>query len=75
MKIADLGNGCWVHHHFSETIQTPKYRAPEVIIGASYGTSADIWSIACIAFELMTGDSLFECEADGYPHSSDNHLA
>lgn len=27
-------------------------RCPEVIIGASYGTSADIWSMACSACSL-----------------------
>lgn len=48
VKIADLGNACWVHKHFSEDIQTRQYRAPEVILGASYGPSADIWSVACM---------------------------
>ncbi len=26
VKIADLGNACWVHHHFTEDIQTRQYR-------------------------------------------------
>jgi serine/threonine-protein kinase SRPK3 len=30
IKIADLGNGCWKHHHFSTEIQTRQYRSPEV---------------------------------------------
>merc|ERR1719422_2741354 len=25
VKIADLGNACWVHHHFTEDIQTRQY--------------------------------------------------
>ncbi|CAM2109942.1 unnamed protein product [Caretta caretta] len=67
VKIADLGNACWVHKHFTEDIQTRQYRAPEVLIGASYSTPADIWSTACMAFELATGDYLFE------PHSGDDY--
>lgn len=67
VKIADLGNACWVHKHFTEDIQTRQYRSLEVILGASYNVSADIWSTACMAFELATGDYLFE------PHSGDNY--
>ena len=33
VKIADLGNACWVHHHFTEDIQTRQYRSLEVLIG------------------------------------------
>ena len=56
VKIADLGNACWSHHHFTEDIQTRQYRSLEVLLGAGYGTPADIWSCACMAFELATGD-------------------
>lgn len=31
--IADLGNACFHHHHFTDEIQTRQYRSPEVIIG------------------------------------------
>jgi serine/threonine protein kinase len=48
IKIADLGNACWVNHHFTEDIQTRQYRSPEVIIGAPWGPEADIWSFACM---------------------------
>ncbi|XP_037044082.1 SRSF protein kinase 3 [Bradysia coprophila] len=67
VKIADLGNACWVQKHFTEDIQTRQYRSLEVILGAGYNTSADIWSTACMAFELATGDYLFE------PHTGENY--
>jgi serine/threonine-protein kinase SRPK3 len=39
----------WTDHHFTNDIQTRQYRCPEVIIGSTtWGTSADIWSVACI---------------------------
>ena len=58
VKIADLGNACWVQHHFTEDIQTRQYRSLEVLIGSGYGPPADIWSTACMAFELATGQTL-----------------
>ena len=60
IKIADLGNACWTHYHFATEIQTRQYRSPEVILGAHYDTSADMWSFACMIFEMLTGDFLFE---------------
>jgi serine/threonine-protein kinase SRPK3 len=30
VKIADLGNACWVNKHFTDDIQTRQYRSPEV---------------------------------------------
>lgn len=75
VKIADLGNACWVDNHFTEDIQTRQYRSLEVLIGAGYNTSADIWSTACMAFELATGDYLFEPHSgEGYSRDED-HLA
>ncbi|CAI2730757.1 unnamed protein product [Schistosoma spindalis] len=67
VKIADLGNACWTYRHFTEDIQTRQYRALEVLIGSEYGPPADIWSTACMAFELATGDYLFE------PHSGEDY--
>ncbi|XP_078677084.1 SRSF protein kinase 1-like isoform X13 [Branchiostoma floridae x Branchiostoma belcheri] len=67
VKIADLGNACWVDHHFTEDIQTRQYRSLEVILGSGYSAPADIWSTACMAFELATGDYLFE------PHSGEDY--
>lgn len=60
VKIADLGNACFEHHHFTEDIQTRQYRALEVLLGSPYNYSADLWSAACLAFELATGDYLCE---------------
>ena len=38
----------WVNHHFTDDIQTRQYRCPEVLLGARWGPSADIWSMACV---------------------------
>eukprot|EP01053_Blabericola_migrator_P000164 Blabericola_migrator_1__163@NODE_1042_length_5622_cov_112_349955_g702_i1_p1_GENE_NODE_1042_length_5622_cov_112_349955_g702_i1NODE_1042_length_5622_cov_112_349955_g702_i1_p1_ORF_typecomplete_len1079_score155_02Pkinase/PF00069_25/7_9e19Pkinase/PF00069_25/1_3e19Pkinase_Tyr/PF07714_17/6_8e08Pkinase_Tyr/PF07714_17/6_6e06Kinaselike/PF14531_6/0_28Kinaselike/PF14531_6/0_33Pkinase_fungal/PF17667_1/0_0044RIO1/PF01163_22/0_041RIO1/PF01163_22/4_1e03Kdo/PF06293_14/0_1Tho2/PF11262_8/4Tho2/PF11262_8/2_1e02_NOD len=74
-KIVDLGNGCWTHRHFSCDIQTRQYRSPEVLMAAGYGTSADIWSFACLMFELVTGDYLFEPKGSEEYTRDEDHLA
>uniref|UniRef100_A0A2P2QMI2 non-specific serine/threonine protein kinase n=1 Tax=Rhizophora mucronata TaxID=61149 RepID=A0A2P2QMI2_RHIMU len=65
-KLVDFGNACWTYKQFTNDIQTRQYRCPEVILGSKYSTSADLWSFACICFELATGDVLFD------PHNGDN---
>ncbi|RWW45952.1 hypothetical protein BHE74_00048190 [Ensete ventricosum] len=58
-KIVDFGNACWCDKQLTDDIQTRQYRSPEVILGAGYSFSTDMWSFACMAFELATGDMLF----------------
>lgn len=66
-KIVDLGNACWTYKQFTSDIQTRQYRCPEVLLGSKYSTSADMWSFACIVFELATGDVLFDPRSgDGF---------
>lgn len=67
VKLVDFGNACWAIKHFTEDIQTRQYRAPEVILGCGYNEKADIWSLACLIFELATGDFLFD------PHNGDSY--
>ncbi|XP_021767394.1 SRSF protein kinase 2-like [Chenopodium quinoa] len=66
-KLVDFGNTCWTYKQFTSDIQTRQYRSPEVILGSKYSTPADLWSFACICFELATGDVLFD------PHSGDKY--
>ncbi|XAR60074.1 Non-specific serine/threonine protein kinase [Bertholletia excelsa] len=66
-KLVDFGNACWTYKQFTSDIQTRQYRCPEVLLGSKYSTSADLWSFACICFELATGDVLFD------PHTGDNY--
>ncbi|CAE6400295.1 unnamed protein product [Rhizoctonia solani] len=76
VKIAGLCNACWTDRHFTEDIQTQQYRCPEVILGAKWGTSADVWSAACVVFELLTGgDYLFDPQSGTKYSKDDDHLA
>lgn len=75
VKIADLGNACWIHQHFTEDIQTRQYRSPEVILGSKYNESADMWSLGCMVFELLTGDFLFDPKSGDNFSRDEDHIA
>ena len=59
-KLGDLGNSCFVNCPQDSLIQTRYYRSPEVLLGLPYDTSADIWSLGCMVFELATNEYLFD---------------
>lgn len=47
----------------------------QVILGSSYNASADMWSMACLVFELVTGDFLFDPKSGSRFSRDDDHLA
>ena len=75
VKICDIGNACWFNNHFSSIIQTRQYRSPEVILGINYNETSDIWSLACIIYELITGEFLFNPISGENFGKNDSHLA
>ncbi|EER20472.1 protein kinase, putative [Perkinsus marinus ATCC 50983] len=60
VKVIDFGSSCFITDHLATYIQSRCYRAPEVILGLSYDTSIDIWSLGCIVAELWTSTVLFQ---------------
>lgn len=75
--VADFGNSCYCDHPITDEVQTRQYRAPEVIVGNGYGPAIDIWSCACMVFELLTGEFLFDPKQDdnGIFSRDEDHLA
>lgn len=65
--VIDLGSSQPDRGENAALICTRQYRPPEVVCGLSWDRSADIWSIGCIAFELFTGNVLFNTH-DSYEH-------
>ncbi|CAH9084609.1 unnamed protein product [Cuscuta europaea] len=74
-KVVDFGNACWADKQFAEEIQTRQYRAPEVILQSGYSFSVDMWSFACTAFELATGEMMFTPKAGQGFSEDEDHLA
>jgi len=65
IKVIDYGSSCYEHQRVYTYIQSRFYRAPEIILGAKYGMSIDMWSFGCILAELLTGYPLFPGEDEG----------
>ncbi|KAG1652904.1 hypothetical protein FOA52_015926 [Chlamydomonas sp. UWO 241] len=74
-KLVDFGNACWTHKQFTADVQTRQYRSPEVILAAKYSTPCDLWSFACMIFEMVTGDLLFDPRAGENYDRDEDHLA
>ncbi len=70
-----MGNACYIDNHYSDVIQTREYRSPEILLQGDYDESADIWSLACMVFELITGDYLFDPKKGKTFKKNDDHLA
>ena len=70
-----MGNACYKEKHYSDIIQTREYRSPEVIMGGEYDETADIWSLGCMIFELVTGEYLFDPKKGKAFTKNDDHLA
>ena len=68
VKICDLGAAKVLdpNHLNTPYVVSRYYRAPELILGSHfYDCSIDIWSSACILFELITRTPLFPGDAEG----------
>ena len=61
VKIADLGFARRLEHDSlaATRLGTPLVMAPEVLEGNKYDHSADVWSLGCIFYEMLTGFSPF----------------
>ncbi|CAH3930236.1 cyclin-dependent kinase 2-like [Pieris brassicae] len=50
---------------FTHEVVTLWYRAPEILLGAKfYSTAVDIWSLACIFAEMASGRTLFPGDSE-----------
>ncbi|KAK9837440.1 hypothetical protein WJX81_002465 [Elliptochloris bilobata] len=62
IKVIDFGSSCFEDERLYTYIQSRFYRSPEVLLGLPYGPAIDVWSMACILAELLTGFPLFPGE-------------
>ena len=62
IKVIDFGSSCFKNEKIYSYIQSRFYRAPEILMGLSYGLEIDMWSFGCIIAELYTGVPIFPGE-------------
>jgi len=65
VKVADLGSA--FGERSADNVATPIlvsrfYRAPEIILGLVHTPALDVWALACVLYEMYTGDILFQGE-------------
>jgi serine/threonine-protein kinase SRPK3 len=75
VKLSDFGNGSWIKPNFTNDIQTNHYQSLEAVIGAEFGPPAEIWSAACLAFELASGIGLFDSPKPKKMSAEEVHLS
>lgn len=55
IKLIDFGSACFEGQAAHTYIQSRFYRSPEVLIGYPYDSAIDMWSMGCVAAELLLG--------------------
>ena len=74
--LIDLGNSEILGKNNNDEIMIRSYRPPENIMNSFYNEKADIWSLGCIIYELLTGEYLFDVDRElGYNDKNRQHLA
>ncbi|RNF18441.1 putative protein kinase [Trypanosoma conorhini] len=60
--VDDLERDLLSRHDYKRGVllQSREYRSPEIILGKDYNATLDIWSVGCIAFELLFDRPLFD---------------
>lgn len=56
ITVIDFGSACFERtSHLYTYVQSRHYRAPEIIMGLRYTSAIDMWSLGCVAAELLLG--------------------
>lgn len=74
IKIIDFNNACTYENESNHLIQTRQYRAPEVITNKKWNEKVDIWSVACMFYEMIEGYFLFCPIGNSSDEKIKNHM-
>jgi len=60
VQLADFGTACAVGDRENNYVQTCHYRSPDILLEyRHWSTPIDIWSLACVYYECIVGEYLF----------------
>jgi hypothetical protein len=66
LRIADFGFAVQLGGGGTDSATTfcgtPNFISPEVVAHAPYGRAADLWSLGCLLYGMLTGKPPFECQ-------------
>lgn len=68
IRLIDFGSAVYDTDYHTTTISNRFYRAPEVILKLGWSQPVDVWSLACVFFELYSGPVLFPTQDDDLEH-------
>ncbi|KAK0117741.1 hypothetical protein ONS95_012067 [Cadophora gregata] len=75
LYLCDFGEARIGNQHEGIAMPT-QYRAPEIILGMSWGHSVDMWSVGLLAWDLLERESLFHLyDANDPARNEAHHLA
>ncbi|KAK2601853.1 hypothetical protein QQS21_004636 [Conoideocrella luteorostrata] len=74
LTICDLGQARIGTRHRSNAMPVP-YRAPEVILGMTWGNAVDIWSVGLLAWDLLQQEGIFRVYNESEELNDAYHLA
>jgi dual specificity protein kinase YAK1 len=64
VKLIDFGSAIRSDDEGCDYAQTRLYRAPEVILRIGISTASDVWSLGCVAAELVLGIALMSGQSE-----------
>ncbi|EWY87454.1 CMGC/SRPK protein kinase [Fusarium oxysporum NRRL 32931] len=74
LTICDLGQARIGKVHRGNAMPLP-YRAPEVILGMTWGNSVDVWSVGLLAWDLLHNKGIFRVYDKSEELNDAHHLA
>ncbi|RBA18450.1 serine/threonine protein kinase [Fusarium proliferatum] len=74
LTICDLGQARIGKLHRGNAMPLP-YRAPEVILGMTWGNSVDVWSVGLLAWDLLHKKGIFRVYDESGEFNDAHHLA
>ena len=60
VKLTDFGFASVLdeNHMFKDSLGSPNYMAPELILKKEYNEKVDVWACGCVFYEIVCGDPL-----------------
>jgi serine/threonine-protein kinase PRP4 len=67
VRVCDLGSAMYLTEvEITPYVCSRFYRPPEVILGLAYDCQLDVWSMACVLYELFTGKIMFQGRSNNH---------